>query len=96
MARRKKKYDVITKYLKNNGGSQVTLTFTQFDELLFPANGLPKTARITLDWWTNDYKHPEKGAYAWINAKYEVIYVNLEKEYAVFRPLVKSTWLERN
>lgn len=45
MQERMKKYDAITHYLKNNGGSQVTLTFTQFDELLFPSNGLPKTAR---------------------------------------------------
>lgn len=60
MVKRKKKYDVITTYLVNNGGSQVTLTFTQFDELLFPANGLPRTARTMLDWWTNDYKHPKK------------------------------------
>lgn len=41
---RQKKYDTITHYLKTNGGSQVTLTFTQFDELLFPHSGLPKTA----------------------------------------------------
>lgn len=93
MAERKKKYSVITKYLQNNGGSQVTLTFTQIDELLFPANGLPKTARTSLDWWANDYRHPEKGAYAWINANYEVIHVNLEKEYIVFRPLLKANWL---
>lgn len=42
---RAKKYDSITHYLKNNNGSQVTLTFTQFDELLFPRSGLPHTAR---------------------------------------------------
>ena len=94
MRTRKKKYDVITNYLRNNGGTQVTLTFTQFDELLFPANGLPRTARTSTDWWTNDYLHPENGAYAWIHANYEVIYVNLEKEYVVFRPLLKSTWLQ--
>ena len=39
------KYDTITHYLKTNGGSQVTLTFTQFDELLFPHSGLPKLLR---------------------------------------------------
>lgn len=38
---RVKKYDGITHYLKSNNGSQVTLTFTQFDELLFPRSGLP-------------------------------------------------------
>lgn len=59
---RQKKYDTITHYLKTNGGSQVTLTFTQFDELLFPHSGLPKTAKTDVDWWANDYKHPEKGA----------------------------------
>ena len=89
---RKKKYDVITHYLKNNGGSQVTLTFTQFDELLFPSVGLPKTARTSVEWWANDYRHPENGAYAWLNAKYEVIHINLEKEYVVFIPLLKSNW----
>ena len=67
MKERMKKYDAITHYLKNNGGSQVTLTFTQFDELLFPSNGLPKTARESTDWWANDYRHPEKGAYGWLN-----------------------------
>ncbi|GCF93413.1 hypothetical protein NRIC_13040 [Enterococcus florum] len=90
---RRKKYDGITQYLKHNGGSQVTLTFTQYDELLFPNSGLPKTAREDLDWWANDYKHPEKGAYGWLNAKYEVVHVNLEKEYIVFNKLVKSTGL---
>ena len=94
MKARKKKYDVITNYLRHNGGTQVTLTFTQFDELLFPANGLPHTARTSHDWWANDYLHPEKGAYAWINANYEVIHVNLRKEYVVFRPLLKGNWLQ--
>lgn len=89
----RKKYDVITDYIRQNGGTQVTLTFTQIDELLFPANGLPKTARKTLDWWANDYRYPEKGAYAWLNANYEVIHVDLIKEYVVFRPLLKSAWL---
>ncbi len=93
MTSRKKKYDIITHYLKTNGGSQVTLTFTQFDELLFPATGLPKTARTQTDWWANDYNHPEKGAYAWLNAGYEVVHINLEKEYAVFNKLLKSSWL---
>ena len=51
---RQKKYDTITHYLKTNGGSQVTLTFTQFDELLFPHSGLPKTAKTDVDWWAND------------------------------------------
>ncbi|MHC5268136.1 DUF7662 domain-containing protein [Enterococcus sp. LJL98] len=90
---RRKKYDIITTYLRNNGGTQVTLTFTQMDELLFPASGLPKTARTSLDWWANDYLYPEKGAYAWLNANYEVIHVDLKKEYVVFRPLLKETWL---
>lgn len=93
MSGRKKKYDIITHYLKTNGGSQVTLTFTQFDELLFPATGLPKTARRTKDWWANDYTHPENGAYAWLNAGYEVVVINLEKEYVVFNKLIKSNWL---
>ena len=93
MKERMKKYDAITHYLKNNGGSQVTLTFTQFDELLFPSNGLPKTARESTDWWSNDYKHPEKGAYGWLNAGYEVVVINLDKEYVVFNKLVKSSWL---
>ncbi len=93
MKERIKKYDAITQYLKNNGGSQVTLTFTQIDELLFPSYGLPKSARQSTDWWANDYKHPEKGAYGWINAGYEVVVINLKKEYVVFNQLVKSSWL---
>ncbi|MBV7389117.1 MULTISPECIES: DUF7662 domain-containing protein [Enterococcus] len=88
-----KKYDVITHYLKTNGGSQVTLTFTQIDELLFPSSGLPKTARTEKDWWANDYRHPEKGAYGWLNASYEVVSINLAKEFIVFNKLVKSSWL---
>lgn len=93
MKKRRKKYDSITNYLMTNGGSQVTLTFTQFDELLFPYTGLPKTALTEADWWANDYQHPGNGAYGWLNAYYEVVYVNLEKEYVVFNKLVKSNWL---
>lgn len=92
--KRQKKYDGITHYLKTNGGSQVTLTFTQYDELLFPHSGLPQTARKDTDWWANDYRHPEKGAYGWLNAGYEVVQVNLEKEYVVFNQLVKSNLFE--
>lgn len=88
--RREKKYDAVTRYFKHNGGSQVTLTFTQFDEVLFPVSGLPKSARESQDWWANDYKHPEKGAYGWLNAGYEVVQVNLSKEYVVFNKLMKS------
>lgn len=90
---RKRKYDAITHYMKSNGGSQITLTFTQFDELLFPKSGLPHTAFTDRDWWANDYKHPEKGAYGWLNAGYEAVQVNLAKEYVVFNKLVKSSWL---
>ena len=79
---RQKKYDTITHYLKTNGGSQVTLTFTQFDELLFPHSGLPKTAKTDVDWWAN----------GWLNASYQVVQVNLEKEYVVFNKLLKSAW----
>lgn len=88
--RREKKYDMLTHYLVRNGGSQVTLTFTQFDELLFPYSGLPKSAKVDPDWWANDYRHPEKGAYGWLNANYEVVQVNLAKEYIVFNKLIKS------
>lgn len=91
---KQKKYDCITQYLKMNGGSQVTLTFTQFDELLFPRSGLPKTALTKADWWANDYKHPEKGAYGWLNAGYHVARINIEKEYIVFNKLLKSNWLK--
>lgn len=91
---KEKKYEALTQYLKYNGGSQVTLTFTQFDELLFPHSGLPKSARTNADWWANDYKHPEKGAYGWLNAGYEVVYVNLEKEYIVFNKLIKYNFYE--
>lgn len=86
-----KKYDSVTRYLTKNGGSQVTLTFTQFDELLFPKTGLPLTAKTSEDWWANDYKYPEKGAYGWLNAGYEMVHVNLDKEYVVFNKLMKST-----
>lgn len=96
MKERAKKYDTITDYLRDNGGSQVTLTFTQFDELLFPHSGLPKTARNETDWWANDYRHPEKGAYGWLNAGYEVVQVNLQKEYVVFNQLVKSNWFSHS
>ncbi len=89
----RKKYDGLTQYLKNNGGNQVTLTFTQFDELLFPYSGLPKTARTQSEWWANDYLHPENGAYGWLNANYEVILVNLEKEFIVFKKLFKESAL---
>jgi hypothetical protein len=40
-----------------------------------------------------DYRYPEKGAYGWLNANYEVVQVNLGKEYVVFNKLVKSSWL---
>ena len=48
---RQKKYDTITHYLKTNGGSQVTLTFTQFDELLFPHSGLPTPCDVLAEDW---------------------------------------------
>ncbi len=57
---------------------------------MFPRGGLPHTARQDPDWWANDYRHPEKGAYGWLNANYEVVQVNLGKEYVVFNKLVKS------
>ncbi|MHC5248959.1 DUF7662 domain-containing protein [Enterococcus sp. HY326] len=93
MKQRTRKYDGLTHYLKSNNGSQVTLTFTQFDELLFPYSGLPQTAQKDKDWWANDYLHPEKGAYGWLNAGYEVVVVNLAKEFIVFNKLVKSSSL---
>jgi len=88
---REKKYDAITNYLLNNGGSQVTLTFTQFDELLFPHTQLPKSARVNKKWWLNDYKYSENNSYGWLNAGYEVAYINVKKEYVVFNKLLRSS-----
>ena len=49
MKERIKKYDAITQYLKNNGATHVTLTFTQIDDLLCPTYGLPKSASQSTD-----------------------------------------------
>lgn len=88
---REKKYDAITNYLLHNGGTQVTLTFTQFDELLFPHTKLPRSARISKKWWLNGYKHSENNSYGWLNAGYEVAYINVKKEYVVFNKLLRSS-----
>ena len=89
--------NVIIRYDREKGGAgkwyiHDRKNITQFDELLFPHSGLPKTAKTDVDWWANDYKHPEKGAYGWLNASYQVVQVNLEKEYVVFNKLLKSAW----
>lgn len=82
---RAKKYHAFTRYLLENGGQQVTLTFTQMNELLFPFRPLPVTALTSLDFWSNDVLQPQNGAYGWLDANYEVILVNLEKEFVVFK-----------
>lgn len=90
---RKRKYDALTHYLKDNGGKQVTLTFSQMDVLLFPKTGLPYTARTERDWWNNYYRHSENGAYGWLSADYEVLEVNFPKEYVVFGKAQPINWL---
>ena len=87
---RKKKYHAFTRYLKANGGQQVTLTFTKMNELLFPAPVLPVTALTSTDFWANDALQPQNGAYGWLEAGYEVILVNLEKEFVVFKKVAAN------
>ena len=89
---RQKKYDTITHYLKTNGGSQVTLTFTQFDELLFLILVYQKLLRQMSIGGQTIISIQKKGAYGWLNASYQVVQVNLEKEYVVFNKLLKSAW----
>lgn len=60
---------------------------------MFFSNGFFKIVRESIDWWVNDYRYLEKGVYGWLNVGYEVVVINLDKEYVVFNKLVKFSWL---
>ena len=87
------KYQPVLEYLQNNNSPEITLTFTEIEQLI--ANTLPDSARKQRRWWGNRTKGASQ-AIAWMNAGYVVGELDLEKERVTFRkPIsgykVKST-----
>ncbi len=87
------KYQPLLEYLQNNNSPEITLAFTEIEQLI--ANALPDSARKQRRWWGNRTTGASQ-AIAWMNAGYVVGELDLEKERVTFRkPIigykVKST-----
>lgn len=81
------KYQPLLEYLQKNNSPQITLTFTEIEQLI--ANKLPESARKQRRWWGNRSKGASQ-AIAWMNAGYLVGEIDLEEEYVTFRKPVSG------
>jgi DNA-binding transcriptional regulator YiaG len=76
------KYQPLLEYLQNNNSPEITLAFTEIEQLI--ANALPDSARKQRRWWGNRSKGALQ-AIAWMSAGYLVGELDLEKERVTFR-----------
>jgi DNA-binding transcriptional regulator YiaG len=76
------KYYPLYTYLRQTGGDEITLTFSEIESLLNLR--LPTSARTQRAWWSNRSKGAVQ-AQAWMMAGYHVDVIDLAAEKLVFR-----------
>ena len=62
------KYKPLHDFLCNNISDNLTITFEEINNILFP-NTLPSSAYSKKEWWANSYSHSQ--AKAWLLAGYK-------------------------
>ncbi len=75
------KYDPLQIFLADLPPSQqeVTLTFKLIEEII--ESGLPKSAYLYKSWWSNEKLGNHSQAECWLNARWKVETVDLEKHW---------------
>jgi DNA-binding XRE family transcriptional regulator len=81
MVKRGSKYHPLQIYLRERGLDEVTLTFTQIEQVL--GTPLPEGARIDASWWGNRLRSSAQAA-AWLAAGYRVKAVSIARRRVVF------------
>jgi len=76
------KYYALYHFLRQTGEREVSLTFTELEDLL--GSPLAPTARTQRAWWSNR-RTGSAQANAWIDAGYHVVEVDFSAERAIFR-----------
>jgi hypothetical protein len=76
------KYEPLHEYLKQSVQNEITLNFTQIEELL--GSNLPHSAFEHRAWWSNnDETHPQ--ANAWLQARWKVAELDQGGNWVMFR-----------
>lgn len=81
------KYQPLQEYLEKNNTAEITLTFTEIEEII--GNTLPDSARTKRQWWGNRNKGALQ-AISWIKAGYNVTKINLEEKKITFSKPVST------
>ena len=78
------RYAGLRERLMADGGAEVALDFDDF--AVFLLGGLPLSALRDAGWWTNSDGDPSRSqAHAWLDAGYEVEFVDLGARTVLFR-----------
>lgn len=81
------KYQPLQEYLEKNNAAEITLTFTEIEEII--GNTLPDSARTKRQWWGNRNKGALQ-AISWIKAGYNVTKINLDEKKITFSKPVST------
>lgn len=81
------KYQPLQEYLEKSNTAEITLTFTEIEEII--GNTLPDSARTKRQWWGNRNKGALQ-AISWIKAGYNVTKINLEEKKITFSKPVST------
>lgn len=87
------KYDPLSRWLRNQLSSPVKVTFEDIEDEDKIGVNLPPSARQYREWWANatDPKTRYRQCRAWLNAGWEVEYVDPSSEFVIFRKLGASS-----
>jgi transcriptional regulator with XRE-family HTH domain len=86
------KYYPLYAHLRQTGGDEITLTFSEIERLL--GIRLPASARTQRAWWSNRGQGAVQ-AQAWMRAGYHVAEVDLQAERVTFRKPVRVYAVKR-
>ena len=87
------KYETLTAYLSKRGQKSIPMTFEEIERIL--GTKLPPSAFKHLTWWSNNPTNNPR-TYAWLNAGYKTMNIDIEGRKLVFRkpapnkPLLES------
>lgn len=83
------KYDPLHVFLVKHQADEVTLTFSEFEQILDAS--LPPSTYKYREWWANEREGMHTHAHAWMEAGWVVDTVNLSEKWVRFVRAAKSS-----
>ncbi|MFB3881903.1 MAG: hypothetical protein ACE149_11605 [Armatimonadota bacterium] len=79
---RKRKLEALNRYLREMGRDRWRTSFVAIEKLT--GRRLPESARKYRPWWANDASSPGRQSWAWLEAGFHTVDVDMDREEVTF------------